>query len=141
MKYIDTRHRTRDLLIEYDKRIMPLHPRAAGLQMVYPWEMYGYSGQTSGGGFTLEQLADGLYQLAQMSGFTGSQNLFFANFGRYLQDKEVNFLHLNEFPESGKVDQLYFNLDDKILYYWDRDRYIPVNAMLVADAVLEGGEG
>ena len=31
------RERTRDLLLEYDIRIMPPHPRAAGLAMVYPW--------------------------------------------------------------------------------------------------------
>jgi hypothetical protein len=37
MRYIDTRHRTRDLLLEYDPSIMPLHPRAGGLTIVYPW--------------------------------------------------------------------------------------------------------
>lgn len=142
MRYIDDRRRTRDLLLEYDSAIMPLHPHAAGLRMVYPWEMYGHSSsEGSGSGFTLEELANGLYELARLSGFQGTQNFFFNNFGRYIQDKEVNFLHLNEFEEHGKEDQLYFNLDDKILYYWDKNQYIPVNAMLVANAVLEGGEG
>jgi hypothetical protein len=34
---------------------------------------------------------------------------------------------------------LYFDLNDKILYYWDGE-YIPVNAMLIAHAILEGGD-
>ena len=36
-KYIDNRHRTRDLLLEYDAAIMPPHPRAGGIPMIYPW--------------------------------------------------------------------------------------------------------
>lgn len=140
MNYKSSRQRTRDLLLEYDKTIMPLHPRAAGLQMVYPWEMYGHSSSEGTGEFTLEALANGLYELARLSGFQGTQNFFFNNFGRYIQDKEVNFLHQNEFPEQGHEDQLYFDLDEKILYYWDTNQYVPVNAMLVADAILEGGE-
>jgi hypothetical protein len=35
--YKSNRERTRDLLLEYDLRIMPPRPRAAGLAMVYPW--------------------------------------------------------------------------------------------------------
>jgi hypothetical protein len=35
--YKSNRTRTRDLLLEYDIRIMPPRPRAAGLAMVYPW--------------------------------------------------------------------------------------------------------
>jgi len=31
------RYRTRDLLLEYDATIMPPHPRAGGLAMIYPW--------------------------------------------------------------------------------------------------------
>lgn len=108
--------------------------------MVYPWETYGHSSSEGSGSFTLEELANGLYELARLSGFTGTQNFFFNNFGRYIQDKEINFLHLNEFPVSGHEDQLYFDLDNKILYYWDVNEFVPVNAMLVADAVLEGGE-
>ena len=138
MRYTSNRQRTRDLLLEYDRSIMPLHPRAAGLQMVYPWEMYGHSGGEGSGGFTLEELANGLYELARLSGFKGTQNFFFNNFGRYIQDKEVNFLHVNEFPEQGEYDKLYFDLDSKILYYWD-NKYIPANAMIVTNAILEGG--
>jgi hypothetical protein len=35
--YKSNRERTRDLLLEYDFRIMPPRPRAAGLAMIYPW--------------------------------------------------------------------------------------------------------
>ena len=31
------RHRTHDLLLECDINIMPPHPRAGGIAMVYPW--------------------------------------------------------------------------------------------------------
>jgi hypothetical protein len=34
---------------------------------------------------------------------------------------------------------LYFDLNEKILYYWD-NAYIPVNAMLIAHTILDGGE-
>jgi hypothetical protein len=34
---------------------------------------------------------------------------------------------------------LYFDLDEKILYYWDNE-YIPVNAMLITNTILNGGE-
>ena len=35
--YKSNRERTRDLLLEYDVRIMPPRPRAAGLSMIYTW--------------------------------------------------------------------------------------------------------
>jgi len=34
---------------------------------------------------------------------------------------------------------LYFDLNEKILYYWDGE-YIPVNAMLIADTIVNGGD-
>ena len=34
---------------------------------------------------------------------------------------------------------LYFDLDGKILYYWDNE-YIPVNAMLITNTILNGGD-
>lgn len=34
---------------------------------------------------------------------------------------------------------LYFDLDEKILYYWDNE-YKPVNALLIANTILHGGE-
>jgi hypothetical protein len=35
--YKSNRARTRDLLLEYDRHIMPPRPRAAGLGLVYNW--------------------------------------------------------------------------------------------------------
>jgi len=35
--YISNRVRTRDLLLEYDRMIMPPRPRAAGLGLIYTW--------------------------------------------------------------------------------------------------------
>jgi len=43
------------------------------------------------------------------------------------------------FPEEGTTSKLYFDLEEKVLYYWDND-YIPVNAMLIANTILNGGE-
>lgn len=43
------------------------------------------------------------------------------------------------FPETGSADMLYFDLQEKILYYWDNE-YIPVNTMLIAHTILDGGE-
>jgi len=35
--YLDRRN-TRDLLLEYDRTVVPPRPRQAGLLSVYPWE-------------------------------------------------------------------------------------------------------
>jgi hypothetical protein len=55
------------------------------------------------------------------------------------RDAEIIYGVLREFPEIGDTNKLYFDLEEKILYYWDGE-YIPVNAMLIANTVLEGGE-
>ena len=34
---------------------------------------------------------------------------------------------------------LYFDLSEKVLYYWNEE-YIPVNAMLIANTIVNGGE-
>ena len=121
------RHRTRDLLLEYDKDIMPPRPRAAGLKMIYPWE-----------NIMLSNFVDQLYQVAKNSGFTGDQQLFTSNFGNFLQDKDIIYEEFKNFPEIGELDKLYFDLDEKILYYWDNE-YSPVNAMLIAGTILNCG--
>ena len=33
-----------------------------------------------------------------------------------------------------------FDLNEKILYYWGGEEYIPVNAMLIAETIVNGGE-
>jgi len=49
------------------------------------------------------------------------------------------FATYGAFPERGITDKLYFDLETKILYYWNEE-YIPVNAMLIAETALDGGE-
>lgn len=153
-----TRRATRDLLLEYDSNIMPPHPRAAGLSyvynwldsnkapdettdmpplptasnmhMIYPWESTN-----------LSILSAQLYTLAANSGYTGTQQEFNTYFGYYLQnsDKEILFDSYANFPSTGSTSMMYFDLDDKILYYWNGE-YIPANAMLIANTIVNGGE-
>lgn len=123
MRYIDTRHRTRDLLLEYETSILPLYPRAGGI----PW--------------AVTTIGDQLYKFAAKSGYKGTRDDFIHNFGSYLESnkRDVLFDIFANFPAVGEQDMLYFDLNDKILYYWDNE-YIPVNAMLINNAVLNGGE-
>lgn len=122
------RHRTRDLLLEYDINIMPPHPHTAGLSIIYPWE------NTS-----ISNLLKQLFIIASRSGFSGTEDNFKAHFGAYLSNKEIIFDNFINFPIVGEEDKLYFDLDEKILYYWDME-YIPVNAMLIANTTINGGE-
>lgn len=156
--YKSNRARTRDLLLEYDIHIMPPRPRAAGLSMVYPWlnsnkADYGwvdippipdtaefqivYPWETVG----LSILGDQIYMLAARSGYTGTREEFHRYFGSYLETNkwEILFESYNNFPETGEIEKLYFDLDEKILYYWDNE-YIPVNAMLITNSILNGGD-
>lgn len=122
------RQRTRDLLLEYDRAIMLPRPRAAGLGIVYPWEMMS---------FTI--ISKQLYAFAVNSGFKGSEKDFKEKFGSYLQNKQIIYANYIDFPAKGELDKFYFDLEEKILYYWDEE-YIPVNAMLIANTIIEGGE-
>lgn len=153
------RHRTRDLLLEYDYRIMPPHPRTAGLAMVYPWldtNKYPqewvaippipdspefkviYPWESVG----LSILGDQIYLLAARSGYQGTREEFHRYFGSYLETNrwEILFESYDNFPQTGEIEKLYFDLDEKILYYWTGDKYAPVNAMLIARTILDGGE-
>lgn len=121
------RWRTRDLLLEYNQNIMPPRPRTAGLGMVYPWENLALSG-----------LLQQLFVLAANSGYVGTESDFKESFGLYLQNRPIIFSAFIDFPETGEEDKLYFDLDEKILYYWDT-KYIPVNAMLIANTTIHGG--
>ena len=157
--YKSNRTRTRDLLLEYDIRIMPPRPRAAGLSMVYPWlnsntESEGwinippipntpefqvvYPWESVG----LSILGDQIYMLAAQSGYQGTREEFHHYFGSYLENNrwEIVFDEFSNFPEIGDIDKLYFDLDEKILYYWAGNGYTPVNAMLIAHTILDGGD-
>jgi hypothetical protein len=86
-------------------------------------------------------IGDQLYRFAAKSGYKGTRDEFVKNFGSYLESnkRDIPFDVFANFPETGVQDMLYFDLNDKILYYWD-DEYIPVNTMLINNAVLNGGE-
>ena len=154
-KYIDNRHRTRDLLLEYDANIMPPHPHAGGIPMIYPWgdnndsgtllpPFPDYSVIESIYPWEMQHLAimgDWLFVFAQSSGYNGTREEFYSRFGSYLETnrQEIVFDSYANFPSTGVQDMLYFDLDEKILYYWDNE-YIPVNAMLIANTIVNGGE-
>ena len=156
--YETNRQRTRDLLLEYDRFIIPPRPRAAGLGLVYTWlnsntpstdTIYSvpipstaefsivYPWESLG----LNILGDQIFILASNSGYTGTREEFHKYFGSYLEQnkQEILFETFDNFPQVGKYDMLYFDLNEKILYYWDGE-YIPVNAMLIAQTILDGGE-
>lgn len=156
--YRSNRERTRDLLLEYDIRIMPPRPRAAGLAMVYPW----LNSNTTDQGWInippipdtpefhivypwesigLNILGDQIYLLAKNSGYHGTREEFHHYFGSYLENNrwEILFEQFVNFPAQGQIDKLYFDLDEKILYYWAGTEYVPVNAMLITETILEGG--
>ena len=156
MIYIDNRHRTRDLLLEYEPSIMPVHPRAGGLAMLYPWGNNNDSGSAMMPPFPdpsaidsiypwemqhLAIMGDWLYIFAKSSGYSGTREEFYSCFGSYLEKnrQEIVFDSYANFPSTGVQDMLYFDLDEKILYYWDNE-YIPVNAMLIAETIVNGGE-
>ena len=122
---MSNRQLTRDLLLEYDKAIMPPRPRAAGLGNIYPWE------NTS-----LSIFSNQLYKVAIINGFVGTEKEFL---DKFVNDKQIVFEEHANFPQYGSTSKLYFALDEKILYYWE-DEYIPVNAMLIANTIIEGGE-
>lgn len=122
------RRRTRDLLLEYSLQSLVPRPRAAGLAMVYPWE-----------NSALTILAKQIYEIANNSGFTGTEREFYEHFGEYLSGKQIIYALYQDFPQEGETDKFYFDLDEKILYYWDND-YIPVNAMLIAGTIINAGD-
>ena len=124
------RWRTRDRLLEYDTNLVPPHPLAAGgiPILIYPWE------NTS-----LNILFNQLYALAIQNGFLGTIDEFKQLFSNYVERKQILFADYKDFPVVGDPDKFYFDQVEKILYHWE-DRYIPVNAMLIANTVLDGGE-
>lgn len=154
-----TRRKTRDLLLEYDAMIMPPRPRAAGLAMIYPWLNSNgvdqgwigippipdtpefkviYPWESVG----LSILGDQIYLLALRSGYVGTREEFHTYFGSYLnQNKwEILFENFDNFPNPGEIDKLYFDLVENILYYWADGQYLPVNAMLITNTILQGGD-
>jgi hypothetical protein len=99
MRYIDARRQTRDLLLEYEPTIMPLHPRAGGLAIIYPWGNNNDSGSAmppfpnpsaieSIYPWEMQNLAimgDWLFSFAAKSGYNGTREEFYKYFGSYLE--------------------------------------------------------
>ena len=107
---------------------VPAQPHTTTLSMVYPWE------NTS-----LNILSHQLYMLAVQYGFEGTEDDFKQLFTAYVGPRSIMFAVYENFPEEGVANKLYFDLEEKILYYWDGE-YIPVNAMLITDTLLNGGD-
>lgn len=121
------RWRTRDLLLEYDSHIMPPRPRAAGLSIIYPWENR-----------IINDLINQLFNFAINTGYNGTEAEFKNSFGSYLAKKEIIFDVFNNFPQEGASSSLYFDLNDKILYYWDNE-YKSINTLLIEGTILDAG--
>jgi len=121
------RWRTRDLLLEYDPYVMPPRPRAAGLGMIYPWEHIDMS-----------NMIKQLYVFSKNSGYNGTEQDFITKFGSYLQSKQILFDVFDNFPETGAADLLYFDTEEKIMYYWDNE-YLPINTLLIEGTILNAG--
>jgi len=148
------RYRTRDLLLEYDKAIMPPRPRVAGLSNIYSWGstipsdadtldfpiphqkdvsiIYPWEN------LPISVLTRQLYTIAEKSGFSGTEKDFEESFGTFLQNKQIIYANYIDFPVVGELDKLYFDLEEKILYYWDQD-YYPINALLIENTILDNG--
>lgn len=122
------RHRTRDRLLEYDFNLIAPMPHSAGLPFIYPWE-----------NITLNTLSHQLYIIAKNHGYLGDETSFVDAFGTFIGNHQIIYSNFIDFPEEGEKTKLYFDLDEKILYYWDTE-YIPVNAMLIANTIIDGGE-
>lgn len=149
------RVRTRDLLLEYDKAIIPPKPRLAGLANIYSWgstpldNLNGEEPPTPNQkdisiiypweNISLSIFSNQLYKVAIINGFIGTEREFLDRFVNYVSDKQIVFDNFDNFPQYGSAQKLYFDQIEKILYYWDNE-YIPVNAMLIADTTINGGE-
>lgn len=149
------RVRTRDLLLEYDKAIIPPKPRLAGLANIYSWgstpldNLNGEEPPTPNQkdisiiypweNISLSIFSNQLYKVAIINGFVGTEREFLDRFVNYVSDKQIVFDNFDNFPQYGSAQKLYFDQIEKILYYWDNE-YIPVNAMLIADTTINGGE-
>lgn len=149
------RQRTRDLLLEYNRNIIPPRPRAAGLGNIYSWgstpldnlngeeppipDQINISVLYPWENTSLSIFSNQLYKVAIINGFVGTEREFIDRFINYVSDKQIIFENYSSFPQYGSRSKLYFDLDEKILYYWDTE-YIPVNAMLIANTMINGGE-
>lgn len=120
------RWNTRDLLLEAQNPATPTS-YVSSIKSIYPWE-----------NIQLSFFAGQLYNLVKQSGYEGTIEDFTNNFGQLLEKKNVEYFVRDEFPEEGDTTKLYFDTNEKILYYWDGE-YLPVNTTLITESTIEGG--
>lgn len=97
------RHRTRDRLLEYDFNIYPEVFHSGGLAMIYPWE-----------NIAIAQLSKQFIEVAKMNGYTGSEEDLWKRFS----SGTVLFGTLETFPVPGNENDIYFDTQTEILYYF-----------------------
>lgn len=143
------RRRTRDRLLEYDFSL-PLHPRAGGLAMIYPWEDN-----------EKRILRKQIYDIAVDSGFTGSEEEFWSNFSNGHIIFGANPFC---FPVPGNKKDLYYSESNNTVYCFKEMNvavteddlptgavivgvindvaylYIPIRAMLLEHSIIFGGD-
>ena len=124
----EERRRTRDLLLDAQNPTPPT-TYISSIRAVYPWE-----------NMELAFFAGQLYALAAQGGYTGSIDDFNTSFGKLLEEKNIQYFNKNDFPEEGNTNNLYFAIDEKILYYWNGNSYNPIQATLIQNSTIEGGE-
>lgn len=121
------RRRTRDLLLDANNPANPTN-YVSSIRAVYPWE-----------NMQLSFFAGQMYSFAQSAGYEGSADDFNKQFAAMLAEKTIHYMAFADFPDVGELDHLYFDTDEKVLYYWD-SQYLPVNATLIANTIINGGE-
>ena len=120
------RWNTRDLLLDAQNPDPPT-TYISHIRAVYPWEQ-----------MQLSFFAGQLYTLAKEGGYSGSAEDFDKEFGKLLEEKTIDYKSRSDFPIEGETSKLYFDIEEKILYYWDGE-YLPVNATLITGTILQGG--
>lgn len=94
------RWRTRDLLLNYD--LLP-YPVAAQVHSIYPW-----------GNYSSLSLNKAILELAASYGFNGNEQDFWNKFNKY----NIVTGTLETFPVPGNINDLYFDIEANILYYY-----------------------
>lgn len=97
------RKRTRDRLLQYDTSIVPT-PYSISMPMIYPWQ-----------NASLAILSHQFFKLAQLNGYTGTEELLFRRFnGSAIHPYET----LENFPVPGIQGDLYLETSTQIVYYY-----------------------
>lgn len=97
------RYKTRDRLLEYDFNIYPIVPHSAGLSMIYPWE-----------NIAIKQLEKQFIEIVKSNGYTGSEEDLWDKFSH----GTIQHGTLNTFPVPGNENDIYFDRETEILYYF-----------------------